>query len=73
MTEYEVLVETINPCGGAKHCIKEFMDVETNDPIAWVKANGRFPILDTVTNADGDLKIITGDEAGNFVHYTFTE
>lgn len=72
MTEYEVLVETINPCGGAKHCIKEFMDVETNDPTAWVKANGRFPILDTVANADGDLKIITGDEAGNFVHYTFT-
>ena len=72
MTEYEVLVETINPCGGAKHCIKEFMDVETNDPIAWVKTNGRFPIRDTATTPDGDLKIITGDEAGNIVNYTFT-
>ena len=73
MTEYEVLVETINPCGGSKHCLKEFMDVETGDPIAWVKANGRFAIIDTVTNADGDLKIITGDEAGNFINYTFSE
>lgn len=73
MTEYEVLVETINPCGGSKHCIKEFMDVETNDPVAWVKANGRCPIRDTVTTPDGDLKIITGDVAGNIVSYTFTE
>ena len=71
MTEYEVLVETINPCGGSKHCIKEFIDVETDDPTAWVKANGRFPIRDTVTTPDGDLKIITGDEAGNIVNYTF--
>ena len=22
--EYEVLVEEINPCGGAKHCVKSF-------------------------------------------------
>lgn len=72
MTEYEVLVENINPCGGAKHCIKEFMDVETDDPVAWVKENGRFPIRDTVTTPDDDLKIITGDEAGNIVNYTFT-
>lgn len=73
MIEYEVLVETINPCGGSKHCIKEFIDVETSDPIAWVKVNGRFPIIDTAHNADGDLKIITGDQAGNIVNYTFTE
>lgn len=73
MTEYEVLVETINPCGGSKHCIKEFMDVETNDPVAWVKVNGRFPIRDTANTPDGDLKIITGDEAGNIVSYTFSE
>ena len=73
MTEYEVLVETINPCGGAKHCIKEFIEVETDDPEVWVKANGRFPIRDTVTTPEGDLKIITGDEAGNIVSYTFSE
>ena len=73
MTEYEVLVETINPCGGAKHCIKEFLEVGTADPAAWVRANGRFPIRDIVANPDGDLKIITGDEAGNIVNYTFTE
>ena len=73
MTEYEVLVETINPCGGAKHSIKEFMDVETGDPMAWVKTNGRFPVRDTVTTPAGELKIITGDVAGNIVTYTFSE
>ena len=73
MTEYEALVESINPCGGSKHCIKEFIEVETNDPVAWVKANGRFPVQDTVHNADGDLVLVTGDEAGNIVRYTFTE
>ena len=72
MNEYEVLVETINPCGGSKHCIKEFIEVETDSPEAWVKANGRFPIQDTAHNDDGDLVIITGDCAGNIIRYTFT-
>ena len=28
MHEYEVLIETINPCGGEAHSKKEFLDVE---------------------------------------------
>ena len=28
MTEYEILIETINPCGGEAHCQKEFKEVE---------------------------------------------
>ena len=55
MTEYEVLVETINPCGGAKHCIKEFIDVETDDPEAWVRENGRWPITDVILTNDYHL------------------
>ncbi len=73
MTEYEVLVETINPCGGSKHCIKEFIEVETDDPMKWVEKNGRFPIIDTAHTPEGDLTVITGDQAGNIVRYTFTE
>ena len=32
MHEYEVLIETINPCGGEAHSKKEFLDVEAESP-----------------------------------------
>ena len=70
--EYEVLVEEINPCGGAKHCVKSFLDVETDDPEGYVRDNGRFPIMDVGHNADGDLVITTGDGKGYMTLYTFS-
>lgn len=73
MKEYEVLVEYVNPCGGDKHAKKEFFDVETADPEAWIRENGRYPILDMGKNADGDLIFMTGDGKGNVARYTFTE
>lgn len=72
MTEYEVLVETINPCGGSRHSQKEFIDVETDNPEAWVRENGRFPVRDVVHSDSGDLVVITGDVAGNIIRYTFS-
>lgn len=30
MQEYEVLIETINPCGGEAHANKEFREIETD-------------------------------------------
>lgn len=73
MAEYEVLMETINPCGGSQHAIREFIDVETEDPEAYVRENGRFPIIDTIQKANGDLLITTGDGKGYFIRYTFSE
>lgn len=72
MNEYEVLVETINPCGGEAHANREFKDIEAESPEAYVQANKRFPILDSSRNASGDVVIITGDGKGNMVRYTFT-
>lgn len=72
MNEYEVLIETINPCGGEAHANKEFIEIEAESPEAYVKTQGRFPILDIVEKADGDTLIVTGDGKGNFVRYTFT-
>ena len=34
---------------------------------------GRFPILETTGNENGDVVIVTGDNNGSFVRYTFTE
>lgn len=72
MNEYEVLIETINPCGGEAHANKEFEEIEAASPEAWVSENGRYPVLDSGKNAAGDIVIVTGDGKGNMVRYTFT-
>ena len=73
MNEYEVFVEDINSCGGERHAKKELIEVETDTPEAYVKANGRFPIIDIAKNVNGDTVITTGDGNGNLLRYTFTE
>ena len=73
MAIYDVLVESINPCGGDKHSTKEFIEVETDDPVTYVKENGQWEILETNENKDGDLVITTGDGNGYLVRYTFSE
>ena len=40
---------------------------------AYVKENGRFPVLEAMRNEEGDVVIVTGDNQGSFVRYTFTE
>lgn len=70
--EYELMTETINPCGGDRHAIREFREVETDDPEAYVRAQGRFPILDVARDGNGDLVIVTGDGKGYVIRYTFT-
>ena len=45
MHEYELLIETMNPCGGEAHATKEFLEVETESPMAYVKEKGRYPVI----------------------------
>ena len=78
MNECEVFIEDINSCGGEQHAKKELIEVEADSPESYVKANGRFPIIDisqnaNSQNANGDTVIITGDGKGNFLRYTFAE
>ena len=73
MNEYEVFIEDINSCGGAQHAKKEWIEIEADSPEAYVKQNGRFPIMDISENANGDTVIVTGDGKGNFLKYTFSE
>ena len=73
MNEYEVFVEDINPCGGSAHAKKSMLEVEADSPEAYVRENGRFPILEQFQNASGDTVIVTGDGSGNMVRYTFSE
>ena len=73
MTEYEVCTEYINPCGGAEYAIREVWEIETDDPVEYVRKEGRFPIKEITTDKNGDLLIITGDTTGYFIRYTFSE
>lgn len=73
MTEYEVCTEYINPCGGSEYAIREIFEVETDDPVEYVRKEGRFPIKEITKDHNGDLLIITGDTTGYFIRYTFTE
>ena len=45
MHEYEIFIEEINPCGGEKHSKKTLIEAEAVSPEAYVKENGRFPVL----------------------------
>ena len=73
MTEYEVCSEYINPCGGAEYAVREIFEVETDDPVEYIRKEGRFPIMEVTKDESGDLLIITGDTKGYFIRYTFTE
>ncbi len=73
MAIYDVLVESINPCGGEKHSQKEFIEVETDDPVAYVKEHAQFDIIDVTKTDDGDITITTGDGNGYITRYDFSE
>lgn len=73
MTQYEVLVETINPCGGEARAKKDFIEIEAESPERYVAENAQYPVLDTGINSDGDTVITTGNGRGILVRYTFTE
>ena len=73
MYEYEIFIEEINPCGGEKYSKKTLIEAEADSPEAYVKENGRFPVLESIHNESGDVVIVTGDNQGSFVRYTFTE
>ena len=73
MHEYEIFIEEINPCGGDKYSKKTLIEAEAASPEAYVKENGRFPILESILNENGDVVIVTGDNHGSIVRYTFTE
>ena len=57
MKEYEIIIETINPCGGTKHAQNEIIEAEAESPEAYVKEHGIFPVMDVSKNTSGDVII----------------
>ena len=74
MKEYEVFIVDMTPCGGEQYANREVVEVETDDPVAWVRAHSRHPnILEIGIDAKGDQVISTGDGHGYITRYTFSE
>ena len=40
MKEYEIIIETINPCGGDRHSQQEIVEAKIESPEAYVKEKG---------------------------------
>ena len=70
MKEYEIIIETINPCGGDRHSQQEIVEAKIESPEAYVKEKG---CVDKIENPDGGVVIVTGDGKGYMVRYTFSE
>lgn len=73
MPDYEIIIESMNPCGGAKYAQKEFIEATVESPEAYVKAHGQYPIREVTKDAAGDVIITTGNDSGYVIRYTFSE
>ncbi|KIR03048.1 hypothetical protein P261_01863 [Lachnospiraceae bacterium TWA4] len=73
MAIYDVLIEDVNPCGGDRHAKKRFVEVETDDPVAYAKENSQWKLLDVSENPDGDIIVTTGDGKGYITRFIFSE
>lgn len=73
MKQFEMIMESMTPCGGSEHAIREILEVKAESPLAYVEANKRFPIIDVTEKENGDVVITTGNEVGYMTRYTFTE
>ena len=72
MAEYEIILESMTPCGGSKYAVRTIMETEAESPEAYVEQHKRFPIRD-VSTTDSGVVITTGNESGYVDRYTFTE
>ena len=57
MKEYEIIIESITPCGGSKYAIRKIVEAEAESPEAYVEQHKRFPIRDTSKAPDGSVVI----------------
>lgn len=73
MKEYEVVMEEMTPCGGKRYKSTNVIEVQAESPESYVTKEGRYPILETIEDMDGSVRIRTGDGNGYFIVYTFTE
>ena len=63
MAQYEIVREIPNLCRNNQMRDVFFLEAETDDPVAYVKANAPLPVLE-VSEVDGSIVVTTGDGFG---------
>ena len=71
MPEYEIIIESMTPCGGSKYANRTIIEAEAESPEAYVEQHKRFPIRD-ITRTHTGLVITTGNESGYGDRYTIS-
>ena len=72
MPLYELIVETRQPgCGGKPPRVFQFLEVETDDPAAYVQEKEPGLALEQLRGDDGELTISVSKDMHQ-VHYRFT-
>ena len=72
MKEYELIIESYNPCGGREHGKKELLEIETDNPAAFVKNHAQVPEVEVVNEDNGEI-LIEVNQYGYVKRYIFTE
>lgn len=73
MKQYELIIETTQPnCGGKPPKVHQFVEVQTDDPVEYVRQ--REPNMElNVYNAEGEDLTIIVEQGMHQVKYVFTE
>ena len=72
MKEYELVIESYNPCGGTTYAQKQFLEIETDDPVAYVKNYAKVDNV-KIFSENADETILMVEENGYVQKYYFTE
>ncbi len=73
MKNYEVIMERSQPtCGGQSPKDVKVLNVETDDPVAYVKAQEKTEQVEVTEKPDGEV-VIQVELGARRVKYTFTE
>ncbi len=72
MKEYEILVETVNPCGGEHRAKKKIIEAECESG-GLCQGKRPYPVIDSAKTTMGDTLSIAGDGKDSMICYTFAE
>lgn len=72
MKEYELIIESYNPCGGREHGKKELLEVETDNPLEYVKKHAQVDVAEIVNQDESEI-LIEVNQYGYVKRYVFTE
>lgn len=72
MANYELIIETHQPNCSGKPLLYDFSEIETDDPVTYVKAHTKNAVLDVDKGAGGSMTIVA-EEGDNRTKFVFTK